>query len=267
MREIADVIIFGGQSNMQGETERLSDSSAVADALEYKFLTDTMEPLCNPVGESIRNDMTKGYDVYKGCDAKEWLAQHVLGASCYGHTNMVPAFCKNYSAVTGRKVIAVHAAKGSTQIDYWLPGTVGFEAVVKKAEAAIKKTAEGFEQGHLSFVWLQGESDAIAGVKKAEYKEKMILLKDALEQRLGIETFGVIRVGRFTLDERDQEIIDAQDEVCTEEAGFIMLTQIATQINKIPEYMNPEVHGHYSAAGQKLLGETAGVKLGQVFAE
>ena len=69
--------------------------------------------------------------------------------------------------------------------------------------------------------------------------------------------FGIIRVGRFTNDDRDTEIISAQDEICREDESFEMLTDIATELNQIDEYMNPYVKGHYSAKGLELLGSSA----------
>ena len=57
---MTDVIIFGGQSNMQGQSERLSENVPVKSALEYRLLTDSLVPLSNPVGEDIRYDGTAG---------------------------------------------------------------------------------------------------------------------------------------------------------------------------------------------------------------
>lgn len=41
-----------------------------------------------------------------------------------------------------------------------------------------------------------------------------------------------------------------------------MLTDIATELNKQNEYMNPFVDGHYSAKGLEKLGAEAGKNLG-----
>ena len=54
-----DIIIFGGQSNMQGESESRTPG-VVAHAYEYRFLDDTIVPLENPVGEDILRDGTRG---------------------------------------------------------------------------------------------------------------------------------------------------------------------------------------------------------------
>lgn len=261
-----DIIIFGGQSNMQGQTECLSDMTPVQNAFEYKWLDDKLAELKNPVGENIRYDKTPGEFFAQGMKGRPWLDQHALGAACYGHTNMVPKFCEAY--LKGRtecvQVVAVHAAKGSTMIEEWLPESEGYKFLAGKALGAISHVkALGASVDHIYFVWLQGESDAIAGHSKAMYKARMLCLKNALKHDLGIEKFGVIRVGRFTNDDRDLEIISAQSEICEEDEDFLMLTDITTELNKQSLYMNPNVKGHYSALGLETLGAVAGERMGQ----
>ncbi len=268
-----DVIIFGGQSNMQGQTECLSDESVVHGAFEYKWIGDYLKPLKNPVGENIRYDGSEGYPVTKDvieAGLNEWLSEHALAASCFGHTNLVPKFCEAYlkekygEAEYGSKLqkgeallTAVHTAKGSTRIKEWLPGTKAYEVLVRKAKGALELVKNsGIE--HVYFVWLQGESDALASVSKEAYKEALRTLKAGLMKDLQAEKFGIIRVGCFTEDARDWEIIHAQSEICKEDTDFVMLTELAVELNKQPLYMNPEYHGHYSAAGIEKLGSAAG---------
>lgn len=260
-----DVIIFGGQSNMQGQCERLSERDTVEGAYEYRYLTDTIKPLSNPVGEIIRVDRTEGQPlaILEAKALTEWLREHLTGAASKGYTNLVPEFCRAYIKDSGKEVMAVHVAKGSTTIAQWIPGTQGYDIIVEKTRAAISKAGERYSVGRIFFVWLQGESDAIEGNSKEYYKEKLICLKDGLVRDLGIEKFGIIRVGRFTNDDRDLEIIGAQDEICSESDAFLMLTRIATRLNSDPEYMNPHVLGHYSAKGLETLGREAGKALGE----
>lgn len=259
-----DILIFGGQSNMQGQSDRLSESAAVVGASEYRYTSDSLVPLKNPVGEDVTyGEHLLGYPILQGGNAPEWRAAHVLGSACYGHTNLVPAFCRAYVAQTGKEVIAVHAAKGSTQIHQWLPGTEGFDALVKKSKAAIKKAKNEYTVGKIYFAWLQGESDAIFSVSRETYRERLIQLNEALKKELGIDVFGIIRVGRFVNDARDDEIINAQTEICLERPDFLMLTDKATEFNQLPEYMNPNVGGHFSAYGLEELGRLAGEALGK----
>ena len=255
-----DIIIFSGQSNMQGQSDRLSENAVVEDAYEYKFLTDEIVPLQNPVGENITYSMEKGDNVTLETNGSVWRPKHVLGAACYGHTNLVPAFCRTYIALTKREVLAVHAAKGATKISEWLPGTPGYNALVQKSRAALQKAAPE----RILFVWLQGESDAVARVSKDDYKKALRVLCDGLKSDVGIEKFGIIRVGRFAGDEQDEEILTAQDEMCREDADFLMLTDIAADFPPTSEYMHPKIHGHYSAEGLELLGTKAAETLAEL---
>ena len=89
----------------------------------------------------------------------------------------------------------------------------------------------------------------------------MTLLKNELKKELGIEKFGIIRVGRFTKDERDDKIIEAQDVACESDGDFLMLTTAASDMHLVPEFMNKSVKGHYSAKGLMHLGALAGKAL------
>lgn len=242
---------------MQGQTEALISDTEIANCFEYKYLINKAVPLKNPVGEDITYDKARGHRFEKELDQHEWLVTHVTGSACYGHTNLVPEFCRVYSETTGNRVLAVHAAKGSTTIADWLCGSAGYNIIAEKAAAAIKAANAAEAVEHIFFVWLQGESDAICGNTKAYYKEKLAQINDALKNDIGIEKFGIIRVGRFTNDARDLEIISAQDEICLENSDFLMLTTIATELNAQKEYMNPHVPGHYSARGLEKLGAAA----------
>ena len=249
---------------MQGQTEVLSENEIVENAFEYKFLGNEFVPLRNPVGEDICYDGTCGEVYSDKVVPYEWHITHALGSSSSGHTNLVPSFCRSYIKHTRSNVIAVHAAKGSTDITCWLPPAREFSMMLTKAKAAILKANAEFSVRHVFFVWLQGESDAIISRSKAEYKEKLSLLGQILKDELSVEKFGLIRVGKFTRDERDLEIINAQDEICLEDEFFLMLTDAAFQFcEECGEMMNPLVGGHYSAAGLESLGALAGDTLGK----
>ena len=188
---------------------------------------------------------------------------NLAGSACYGHTNLVPAFCRAYYKESGTPLVVVHVAKGSTRIEYWSPGNEGYQILLDKASAAIRKAKELYEVRNIYFVWLQGERDAISSKSREYYKEKLYLLGESLKTELEISRFGIIRVGRFTGDSRDDEILQAQDEICSENPFFLMLTRIATTLNQDPMMMNPYVKGHYSALGLETLGKSAGETLGK----
>lgn len=242
---------------MQGQSDCLSENQVVENAWEYKWLSDELVPLKNPVGENITTAWKEGQAFDDGVNLVDWLDRHITGSACYNHTNLVPAFCREYTAMTNRQVTAVHIAKGSTAIAQWLPNSDGYKLLVEKANAAKAKC----QPDNIYLVWLQGESDAILGRSQEEYQNDLETLCAGLKQEVGISRFGIIRVGRFVGDARDDAILDAQDTVCQQNEDFVMLTRLAVELNQQPEYMHPLVAGHYSAKGLEALGKAAGQTL------
>ncbi len=259
-----DIIIFSGQSNMQGESEKLTSTSIIENAYEYRYLTDTAKPLCNPVGEDITYKGTAGCRYTESTETVAWLNTHVLGSACFGHTNLVPSFCNTYCRMTGHRVLAVHAARGSSAIEKWMPGMPQYQMLIQKSKAAIRYAQEQDSIEHIFFVWFQGESDAKLGHSKEYYKKSILTLKDALMDELGIHCFGIIRVGHFCRDERDIPIIETQDEVCRDYDGFLMLTTITADLETSEDGMNPLIEGHFSAIGLECIGAAAGKTLATI---
>ena len=271
-----DLILFLGQSNMQGETERLTETEAVEGVSEYRFLTDSLVPLQNPVGENIGHDMKPGYRYVYGGDQNQWLRDNVLAGVCFGYTNMVPEFMRAYRKKTGRDAVVVFAPRGSTTVGYWLPGTEGYRAVIEKTKAAIAFL--GSETiGERYAVWLQGESDAVYGATRESYRKDLHTLVNALEEELSLTAFTVIKVGYFASLARwvqspheealahDEAIREAQEDVCRENPTCRMLTRIAGDLLlKGDPYLNPEVDGHFGATGLEVLGRIAGNNLGAI---
>jgi len=255
-----DMIIFSGQSNMQGQTNDLPNGlfeKPVENAYEYRFLQDELIPLQAPAGEDI--DHSGNFlDVEGWKNSRQTLQKAALLAPVLNSGNMVPAFCESYVTQTGRSVAAVHTAKGSTGIDYWLKGNPGYTAMHRKVKAAIAKV----RPERVFFVWLQGESDAIAGMSQKEYSQKLSQLNRAIREDLGVERFGIIQVGRFTMKDSDFEIINAQKEICQADPTFLMLTTVTEALVADPNCMNPRARGHFNSHGQTRIGTLAGMTLG-----
>lgn len=252
-----DVIMFLGQSNMQGQSGSVTETSVVKNAWEYKFLTNELVPLSNPVGEDIKYDMSEGY-AFTEENQDEWRKDIVLGSPLDGCTTLLPEFCREYTRVTGRNVVAVHAAKGATTISQWLPGTEGYKAIVTKTAACLKLLGE--RVGNIYAVWLQGESDAIEATPTDVYTERLIAFKNQLKEDIGIDKFCIIKVGKFVFDERDEKIFDAQEKLCSSDDDFLMLTRITEKLLDGDKYVY--VWGHYNAVGQEIIGRIAGYNLG-----
>ncbi len=265
MKEKVDILWFMGQSNMQGQSGTLpTDNAPVQNAYEYHFFGDKLQPLKHPVGEFIKKDGGEGWDVPIDCVAdqiREWQTAHALGASCTKGINLVPKFCSTYSELTGKKVIAVHTAKGATVVNDWLPDNPVYLTAWKKMQKAVECIKGQFEIDKIYIAWLQGESDAIAGTTKQTYMDKMIELKNNAKKDFGIEKFGIIKVGKFTTTDRDEVIFDAQETLPLIDKDFLMLTRITEDLIPDPTYINPYARGHYNGLGQEKIGLHAGANL------
>lgn len=255
-----DVIIFGGQSNMQGQTEGLPTvNEPVKGALEYHIHGNELVALQHPVGEDFYPDVG-------------------VAQSSKGGGSLVPACCRAYVQATGREVVAIHAARGNTTIREWQKGTQRFENMSKKIRAGLEKVKELGEIGHIYYVWLQGESDAIVGTTTEAYVETLKKYKDTLKAEFGIEKFGIIKVGYFfctsqwhqhigTYESRkvfDEAIMQAQEQAVENDEDFVMLTRICTEMSMNKTYINPEASGHYNNAGMEIIGGEVGNALAKL---
>lgn len=253
-----DVIIFGGQSNMQGQTECLPENNApVQGATEYRYKTNELIPLCHPVGEDLRSE--------------KWCAAANLGHGC-----LVPAFCRAYIQQTGREVIAIHAAKGNTALGDWLSGTQHAYHARRKIAYGIEKAKEQGTIDHIYYVWLQGESDALIHTSEDEYLHRLIEYKNQLKAQFGIEKFGIIKVGYYLAqiswvmnpNDTEQDIITynenimrAQEKAAEQDSDFVILTRVCAQLSQNQAYINPRAEGHYNNAGMEIIGKEAGEAL------
>lgn len=253
-----DIIIFGGQSNMQGQTECLPENNQpIVGALEYKYRTNELVPLRHPVGEDLRGE--------------KWCAMAHLGHGC-----LVPAFCRAYHQATGREVVAIHAAKGNTVLGDWMHGTQHAYHARRKMAYGIQKAKEIGNIDHIYYVWLQGESDALIHTGEEEYVSRLIEYKNQLKAQFGIEKFGIIKVGYYLAQaswnmnpsdtEQDkisynENIMRAQERAVQQDKDFIMLTRVCVELSRNQAYLNPDAEGHYNNAGMEIIGSEAGKTL------
>lgn len=245
--KLVDIIVFGGQSNMQGQTEINPADMPVQGAKEYLLLTDCFVELQNPVGEDIDD---------------------LLLASHLGSGSLVPYFVEEYIKNTDRSVVAVHVAKGATVMKEWLKNTAEggdrYAKVVEKINRAKAKVlSEHNELGKIIYVWLQGESDALARTTRKDYQLMLTTFKDDLKEDVGIDVFGIIEVGYFSYlyggdNAFDEEIQKAQVYLCETDKDFVYLTDMAKELSLNPEYLNPQAPGHFNNKAMKVIGKYAG---------
>jgi len=225
-----DLIIFGGQSNMEGQTSAIpEDLRPVPGAMEYKLKSHAYAPLQHPVGEDF---------------------EPYLGSACFGMGNMVPDFVDVYRKYRKVLVAAVHAAQGATNIDQWSPDGPIYKQAKEKIDDCLR-TCQPEPIEHRYYVWLQGESDAIRELPEDVYLEKLIAYKNSLKADFGIEKFGIIRVGYFCYDTpwKDEAIMRAQERACQIDNDFLMLTRITAKLSYDKRYLNPNASGHYDNTG------------------
>ncbi|MBE6541558.1 MAG: sialate O-acetylesterase [Ruminococcaceae bacterium] len=253
-----DIIVFGGQSNMQGQTEGLPEINEPVDhAFEYKFLTDSLVPLVHPVGETVRGDL--------------------LYAPVGGCTTLLPDCCREYIRKTSRNVVAVHAARGATTIKEWLKGTERYDCSCEKILACIRKVKEIGEIGKIYYLWLQGESDAIEQTSTEEYMALLTKYKNDLKNDIGIDKFCLIEVGYFctmawivpekTEEDRkswDEAIMTAQEKLPEIDDDFVMLTQVCKNLSLNPKRLNPWAPGHYNTMAMQFIGRESGAALAEL---
>ena len=245
-----DVIIFCGQSNMQGQTESRPIRKPVKKASEFLLMGGRFIPLNHPVGETFADENDS------------WLFQ-----SAGKNGSLVVDFMEEY--VKGRgEAVAVHVARGDTTISEWQKGTKRYEFALMKIKSCLQKLGDNV--GKVYLVYLQGESDAYKQTEKEEYKKLLQNFKNDLKEEVGIEKFGIIKVGYFASQvkmtegnereknvELDKRIMTAQEEIVKEDSDFIMLTRVCTELSVNKKYINPFAEGHYNNRAMKIIGKSA----------
>lgn len=254
---IVDVLIFGGQSNMQGTTRAFPETNPIVEnAYEYRFLTDRLVPLQHPCGETIENDLLLQSD---------------------GGGTMVPDCCRVYTEKTGHTVVAIHAARGATMLKEWLKGTDRYECARKKFAQGIAHAKKLGTLGKIYYLWLQGESDAYYRTTEEEYIHMLTQYKNDLKQDVGIDKFGIIEIGYFNcmvdwlkhepyeeMKACDETIMRAHENAPKHDPDFVLLTQICKELSLDKQYITVGADGHYNNKGQAIIGKEAGKALAEL---
>lgn len=274
-----DLFVMMGQSNMQGQSEIYKEFEVpMYQSCTYLYNTDEIAQVKHPFGENIQTLGTieeLGY----------WQLEGAVGCETglpYG--SLSPHFAASYFEETHTPTLMVQCARGATTMKDWLPGTTQqrFEIAVEKTQksiAAVEEIGRTIRGKYL--VWLQGESDGVGtsvGSKKSTYKTRFLQFWNAIKAELGFEKCFIIRVHKF----RDGysyncfPIIEAQEELSLENDDIELVTRITGYLeyyNDNPEhytiqhaYQGLQIvsnHDHYTWEGYKLVGDTAGSRVGQ----
>ena len=239
-----DVVLFTGQSNMVGrETEKYTVDIAAGQAYEFRYNVESegsigtapelkpgLTEVKNPVGENM-----------------SW-AEHSSGSS------IVPQFCADYVENTGRKIVAVHVARGGRPINNFVQGGAGYNDIVIKYGACIDYLEDdaNFEIAKKFYVMVQGESDT-ASTTKEQYKERYMSFHSGLVSEFGIDFGAMTQTGRdmATSEAGIVRIAQSKIELAYENADIILLDNApATYWARHKEYMRSD-NVHYNGAGLK----------------
>ena len=237
---LVDVIMFMGQSNMSGCGGDAAQAPAVKERAGYEFraISDPTKlyPITEPFG--INENQIGGIIEYPG--GKKG--------------SLVSSFVNAYYEETGVPVIAVSASAGATASEYWTRPAIVNDFVERHARVVVWLESNECSVRNQYVVWLQGESDADAGITAQQYSENM----DNIIRPLfinGVQKVFIIRPGR-TLDDEHffDDIIQAQTEMSKDSDYYALASTLLAGFDT--SYMVDQ--WHYCQTALNLLGEDAG---------
>ncbi|MDE6504759.1 MAG: hypothetical protein K2L42_02700, partial [Clostridia bacterium] len=183
------------------------------------------------------------------------------GAGSNGNgSSIVPQFCADYVENTGRKIVAVHTAKGGQQISYFAPGNSNnmYPVIVEKYNKCLDYLEENpnFTIGKKYYVMFQGESDSLESsaritTSKHVYKQTYMSFHNAVKEECGFEFGALIQTGRNSNISYTGiiEIAQAKNELAFENDDIIMLDQEPVNyFNRNTNYMISD-NIHYNIDG------------------
>ena len=265
-----DLVLFIGQSNMAGRgVARSATKVKEGHAYEFRAISDPtrLYPLEEPFGVN-ENNPASGVNENKKTGS------------------MVSAFCESYYAATGRAIVAVSCSKGGEKIGFFDKGTKVYEDACQRVKSAQEFLKQEYENGNKDLklrgtyvVWLQGESDAIVRNTAEDYGAMLTAFKNAVKETVGIEVFGIIKVGYFCrtvswlrpqFDEEsgrlaDEAIMASQEKLAETDPDFAILTRVCPDMSLDPKWLNPWAEGHFNNAAMTVIGTEAGRALARYF--
>ncbi len=236
-KAVVDVILFSGQSNMQGAAGVASTQLPTeGTAWEYRASTNSIKTLTSDVGETTATS----------------------DAAMSG--SLVTSFAKEYVSKFDRKVMAVHSAKSGITSALWLPDGGILEAAESRYNNAITyiEGSSYFTVGRRLFVWLQGESDMQYSDYKDTYKSNFLAIRDDIITNTDIEQFLLIRVGNSPSRALSavKPVVIAQNELAYEHSDIIMGTKSGYEMSFTPSLMKEDML-HYNITALDALGKEA----------
>lgn len=232
-----DLVIFAGQSNMSGVGGDVKQTPAVPHGCGYEYRNGKdpagLYEITEPFGLSANGYLSDPDGVRNG--------------------TLVSSFANHYFGATGVPVLAFSAARGGTGMDFWTNVQVKNELFMKYQNIKYWCESNHVKIRRQYVVWLQGESDAIAGMSGSDYQNN---LKDVFSAVLadGIEQIFIITPGQLDMvPDFYGEIVKAQKELCNTSPYFTLATD---SLYTLPNtYLVDGIH--YNQGALNLVGAQA----------
>ncbi len=248
---------FVGQSNMAGQGEKSeSPVPAAGTAFEYHIQSDSIISLEDSVGE------------WWGLPSNN---NHKLSAA--GSGSLLPAFAVEFNNRTGKKLTAIHAARGGAGWFYefanfgnWQPGGQTMTAALHKIDAGISRSGLPLT----GIVFLGGETDVVTNFgnnfDEADFKEGMRKVMRTFRQKYNAPLYFILP-GWTTLlpnEFKDPATLEARrfmTEVYNEPEFSNFTRVIYSDISR--DILNVDDPIHYSQEGYNTVGRNSATSLAQ----
>ncbi len=235
------LFLVAGQSNCTGHGDKTRSVQAGPAAFEYRWSTQRLTPLKDPVGEN-------NHRFEEAASGSAW-----------------PAFAQAWHAQTGDTVIIVAASRGGSSchekarlgdMDTWDESGSLLTSAVAKTKAAMQQTGLPLK----GIIWVQGERDANAindgHLTPEEYKAALQKVIRRFRAELGATVpFYIVKTGYYANHPRAgfDTVQRIQSQVAQEDPYTkIVFEDAGTFPDK--KWMTDEIH--YNQTGLNFLGAT-----------
>ena len=245
-KEIVDLFLFAGQSNMSGKGNA-TEAPTVLKGYEFRSISDTshLYPISEPFG--VNENKKNGIN-------DTWENMTVLRKT----GSMVSAFANSYYRITGTPIVGVSCSEGATTISQWLPGTERYNDLVSRAQSAkdFLNTSNEYLLRNVYLVWCQGESDGDIGTSSDDYYNSLKMLTSSLMENDIVDSCFIIAIGENGSNKDVYRTIhDTQLKYCNENDSCTLISDSFLGMKEkgmmIDDY-------HYSQKGYNIVGDEAG---------
>ena len=249
--QTVDVVLFSGQSNMDGFHASASDAPVdIKSGTAYQY---------NPKAGTITN-LNEGPLYYKELTNPNITRPNTVGP--------VLTWCKTYYEKTGRSIVALNGAYGGTPISKFLPDTDIYNTLKANLNAAVAAVnADSSKKlGNVYLAWCQGESDIY---DPNNYVSRFDTLFSALKADCGVSKAFVMNIGypcKNGLINANQyggygNMQKVQREMCAANDDYIMVCDLLKYFTNY-EYRDG-LGIHFKQYIYNLAGEECGTKMAE----